>query len=369
MRKLIIVLFSITCIAIVCFASCIKKPETTVYQDGQLSLPSTPYSYFGQTSFNENRLATIGRVLFYDKHLSKNNTISCASCHIQEHAFGDNKALSHGFESKETHRNSIAIHNITGVGQLPTVAFMSNLFWDGRSSNIKEMVLQPAVNHIEMGLASNSEILKKVQTLDYYNGLFYKPLANITLEDISDALSHFVVSINVIDSKFDQVHPSNGNSPTAQFSALEQHGESIFHGKYNCSSCHNVSLFGYGQNNGRFANIGLDKYSEDKGRMNITGDTFDEARFKVPGLRNVQFSAPYMHDGRFKTLDEVLEHYSHGIQSTPNLDWELQDQNTLQAKQMNITDYDKKALIAFLNTLTDYDVLTHDRFANPFSNQ
>ena len=367
MRKILLTLLGVTAILIVCFTSCLKKPETYVYQDGELNLPSTPYNYFDVAGPEVNDLVTLGRVLFYDKHLSKNNTISCASCHIQEHAFGDNKAFSQGFENRRTSRNSMAIHNIGRLSSQIVLPSSTNLFWDGRSNDIKEMVLLPALNHIEMGMASTEQILEKVKGLTYYQPLFVNAsIQEITVEDISDALAHFVASINTTDTKFDRVHVTSNPNPE-KFTALEEYGESVFNGKYNCGSCHRVALSVYYQNNSRFANIGLDKISQDKGKMGVTGNEFDRGMFKVPGLRNVQFSAPYMHDGRFKTLSEVIDHYSHGIKHNPNLDWHFEENG--HARKLNITDYDKKALIAFLHTLTDYDVLTHDCFSNPFANQ
>ncbi len=229
------------------------------------------------------------------------------------------------------------------------------------------MVLQPSLNHIEMGMDSREEIIAKIKQLDYYRPLLNKAdIGEITDFDISKALGAFIVSINADDTKFDRVHPINQEPPTASFTVLEEYGESIFNGKYDCNSCHKVPLTSYGSN-GSLVNIGLDLKGADKGRMEVTGSEWDRGLFKVPGLRNVQFSAPYMHDGRFKNLNEVLEHYSHNIQNVPNLDWRLLA-NDRMPRKMNITDYDKKALIAFLNTLTDYDVLTHDRFSNPFIN-
>ena len=370
MKNIVILLFSIVVISIISFSSCQKEETQYNRQTGELILPSTPYKYFGSSTSpitNLDLQAQVGRVLFYDRNLSKNNGISCASCHIQSHAFGDNKAFSHGFENKLTERNSIAIHNLSnGFG----FGISQNLFWDGRTTDIAEMVLQPSLNHIEMGMDSRAEIAAKIKKLTYYEELFKDAgYAEINERNISDALVQFVISINVQDSKFDKVHKIGG-AAEATFTALERHGESVFNGKYNCNSCHNNPVSSYGNNAGSFVNIGLDKFSEDKGLMGVTGQESDRGKFKVPGLRNVQFSAPYMHDGRFGTLSEVLDHYSHGIENTDNLDPRLRENSSNgHAKKMNISDYDKKALIAFLNTLSDYDVLTHDRFSNPFKNQ
>ncbi len=365
MRKIILFTFFTVAMGAVLFSSCIKEPETFNQQTGELRLPDIPYEYFfsGSGPTHWDLKAEVGRVLFYDRNLSKTNAISCASCHIQAHAFGDNKALSDGFENKKTDRNSIAIHNLTTPF---TFGGSNNLFWDGRSTDLNEMVLQPSLNHIEMGMTSRDEITAKIKSLGYYDQLFIDgTFDEINSENIADALVKFITSIQVQNSKFDKVHSFPMQD---RFTALEQYGETLFNGKYNCNGCHSNPISSYGFNNSNFVNIGLDKTSKDAGLMDVTHKESDRGKFKVPGLRNVQFSAPYMHDGRFGTLEEVLNHYSHGVQSVDNLDVRLREANG-DAKQMNITDYDKKALIAFLNTLTDYDVLTHDRFSNPFKNQ
>lgn len=364
MKKIILTSAFLLFASVLIFTSCNKKETVYNQQTDELNLPAKPYSYFGGSSATERDLqAQVGRVLFYDRNLSKNNAIACASCHIQVHAFGDNKALSDGFENKKTERNSIAIHNI---GNSFGFNSTENLFWDGRTTSLKEMVLQPSLNHVEMGLTSREEITKKIKSLSYYQPLFDQAgYSDISDASISDALVKFVSSINVQQSKFDLVNSMN--VPQAKFTALEQYGQTIFNGKYNCNSCHNNPISSYGGNANSFVNIGLDKFNQDAGRMGVTGREADRGKFKVPGLRNVQFSAPYMHDGRFATLEEVIDHYSHGIKGVGNLDTRLQENG--QAKKMNISDYDKKALIAFLNTLTDYDVLTHDRFSNPFKSQ
>jgi cytochrome c peroxidase len=156
-----------------------------------------------------------------------------------------------------------------------------------------------------------------------------------------------------------------GGSP-ADFTAEELEGLSLFNTKYPCASCHNQSGGYMGGNS--FRDIGLNADYTDLGRGAVTGQVTDNGKFKTPSLHNVALSAPYMHDGRFKTLEEVLDHYSHGIQATPNLDPFLLDNGGTVLK-MNITEHDKKALIAFLNTFTDYKMVTDPKFSNPFKAQ
>jgi cytochrome c peroxidase len=309
---------------------------------------------------NLQPVSALGRVLFYDTRLSVNNSISCASCHKQGLGFSDNKQFSQGFENKPTSRNALAIQNLTFsfFGQLGNSA----LFWDGREVNLGAMVLQPVVNHVEMGMQDVGALVERVRGTSYYKDLFddaYGPGVEITADRIADALANFIAELRADDSRFDQA-----NQGQAVLSAIEKKGEDLFFGKYNCGGCHSLQTGQYGFET-RFANIGLDAVYDDPGRMNVTNDPADAGKFKVPGLRNVALTGPYMHDGRFAKLEEVLDHYSHGIVSHPNLDSLLRD-NQGQALAMSISASDKDALVAFLNALTDYTLLSDPRLSNPF---
>jgi len=331
--------------------------------EARLELPSTTDTYFVGVS---DEIPTLGRVLFYDNKLSLNNIISCSSCHKQTSAFADNVKFSRGFENKVTGRNSMPIQNINSS----TIVFagdvfnnpVTKLFWDGRESDLRTMVLRPVFNHIEMGIAEVDQLAEKLRSVPYYKDLFTKAYGSdeITATKISDALSYFLQSITSTNTKFDRA-----NRFQDKLSALEMKGRQLFSDTYDCNSCHKVETpDGYATEGGTFANIGLDPVYSDGGLANVTGNSTDAGKFKIPSLRNVIFTAPYMHDGRFSTLEEVLDHYSSNIQDNPNLDNKLKSNGG--PKQMNIPDADRKAIIAFLNTLTDVQVLADQKFSNPF---
>ncbi|MEO6190512.1 MAG: cytochrome c peroxidase [Saprospiraceae bacterium] len=300
-----------------------------------------------------NEGANLGRVLFYDRKLSLNNSIACGSCHLQSRGFSDPVSFSEGFEGKFTKRNSSSIVN-------PIVS--SALFWDSRASNVLNMTLNPVQNHIEMGMEDLVFLEKKLARISYYPDLFKKAYGNteITKNKIAEALAQFVCSLTTSNSKYDKSLKNNFQTLTQ----LESTGKNLFFSnKTQCSGCH-------GGINFSAASSQFNEYSETKGTANIGLDRnnidigFGDGSFKIPSLRNVAVSAPYMHDGRFKTLVDVINHYDHGIQNNPNLDKKLKSGNSVV--RMNLTEYEKKSLVAFLNTLTDTEFLQAKKFSNPF---
>ncbi len=306
-------------------------------------------------------VSQLGRVLFYDTHLSVNNSISCGSCHIQTLAFADNSSFSTGYESRLTKRNSMPIQNLGSMGFNFNV---QPLFWDGREDFLQTMVLKPIFNHVEMGMSDENALVDRVRNIPYYSDLFDKAFKSKTVsaELISSALTSFVSRLTSSNTRLDRALAQQD-----QLTALEQQGQQLFFTKYNCNSCHQVhDPVGYENGGGGgFINIGLDLDYADLGRGAVTHDPADAGRFKIPSLRNVTLTAPYMHDGRFATLDAVIDHYSHGIANHPNLDPRLLDANQ-QAIRMNISSQEKSALIAFLGTLTDYSLISNRDFSNPF---
>jgi cytochrome c peroxidase len=359
MKKIVSLLLIIVCIQWSC-----TKEDTQVCADKQelkLNIPQSNVT-----------AATIGRVLFYDTRLSANNTIACASCHKQAHGFADNSALSTGFQGKQTVRNSIAItsSNFMLMNPLDSTFISSGqfLFWDGREQLLHNMVLLPILNHVEMGISNREQIVERVKSAGYYRELFASmnntSVDNIDINDISNCLAAFVSSIQNRTSKFDLV-----NQGLQQFDALETEGKDLFINVYPCGSCHTVQ--GGGGYNGTapgiadFVDIGLDNSPSDLGRGAVTHVSADNGKFKVPILKNVANTAPYMHDGRFNTLEEVLDHYSHGIRNDQNLDPRLKNADG-SAMVLNITDHQKRALIAFLNTLTDFSSMSDEELSDPF---
>lgn len=309
-----------------------------------------------------NEQAALGRLLFYDTRLSVSGTISCGSCHKQNLGFADNVAHSQGFAQKTTTLNSMAINN-------PGFDFM--YFWKGRASNLNDLALMPVSNHIEMGILDASEIANVIKNTPMYQEYFknvFGSATEINNSNIATSIAEFLNSIQGFDSRFDMasknIDPSNfGTTDFSTFTPIENKGKNLFFGKYNCIACHgNNSQITEGWSSGS-ANIGLDLTDEN--------DDTKNPWFKAPNLRNIELTAPYMHDGRFKTLDEVLNHYSQGIKNNPNLSWELRDtdkKGNSVPKKFNISSDDKIALVAFLKTLTNRKLTSDKRFSNPFLN-
>lgn len=371
-RQFFYVLIALTAVLYSCDLNELENRET------YLDLPKYNYNY---SIGVQDDLPTLGRVLFYDPRLSVNNSASCSSCHKQELAFADNTKLSRGFKGELTERNSMPIQNIVstffpvGVNVDASGSFKStSLFWDGRRKDILSMVLDPIQNHIEMGVNNLDDLEKKVSTISDYGPLFAAAFGSteVSKDRIATALSAFVVSIRSTGSRFDQ-SLTNGFST---LNPIEQMGRDLFFSTYNCNSCHQLQepVNGYqvaAQSVGAtvevagFADIGLDANPTDPGVYKESGIPSDLGKFKIPSLRNVALTAPYMHDGRFQTLEDVVEHYSTDIEKSANLDTRLRDANG-NPKQFNIPASDKEAIVAFLKSLTDYQLLTDPKFSNPF---
>lgn len=375
------------------------EPSTTEDQwttiNESLKLPRSPESYrtfnSGVSDFNNNMIATIGRVLFYDKDLSADGTISCASCHHQELAFADNVSFSKGVHENLTTRNSIAFASIasfndeyggtTGGGeQTETTA---GLFWDERAPTVKAQMEQTFVNPDEMGM-DITELESIVKSKPYYQALFdltqFQFVGNedkgITTNNILLALETFVRSIRSDQSKFDFVARNNDvlliedfKNDWEGFTPSENHGKTIF--AEHCGNCHGKSVIGQNfiiTNHSpapTTANNGLNKIYKDKGVGAITQLQHDMGKFKIAGLRNISLTAPYMHDGRFATLEEVIDFYDDGIQNHENLDPNLKDSSG-KPINLNLTQEDKQDLIAFLHTLTDEEMLKASKWSDPF---
>ena len=348
--------------------SCNKDTSNVGGGSVYLDLPTGSVAYFGAYSVgqdsNINKKATLGRVLFYDGHLSVNNAISCGSCHKQAFNFADNVALSTGFEGKFTKRNSLGLLNLAGADTffrpLQITSTSIPLFWDGRENILLNLVDRPITNHVEMGIQNLDELPVKLSALSIYPPLFAKAYKDhqITSARISECIALFLASIQSNNSRFAQFNAGNHEVLTT----LEQYGMNLFNGVYNCSSCHVINST-YGSVNS-FHDIGLDQNYVDMGQGEVSGYSTDNGKFLAPNLHNIALTAPYMHDGRYKTLDDVLEHYSHTILGSPNLDTLLKAGS--RPRSMNIPEQDKVALIAFLNTLTDYTTILDPKFSNPF---
>jgi cytochrome c peroxidase len=372
---------------VVCFATLIiacKKSNDVSFVNtwsDVLNLPDQPYNYSsvslpaylsgpnisGQINTTGNNPitdwgATLGRVIFYDKTVSLNKTISCSSCHKQSLAFADDLALSKGFNNGNTGRNSMGL---TNAAYYPNGRF----FWDERAATLEIQTLLPIQDHVEMGMTLDT-LVNRFKSSSYYSGLFTQAFGdnNITSDRISKALSQFVRSITSYQSKYDDGRatlPANAAPPTfnfANFTAQENRGMQLFFNPANaCAACHGTETF----TAAAAKNNGLDLTTTDRGVGATTGNTNDDGKFKVPSLRNVELTAPYMHDGRFATLDQVIEQYNTGIKAHPNLDPVLKAPGGAP-KQLNLSIADKAALVAFLKTLTDTKMITDTKYSTPF---
>ena len=340
-----------------------------------LQLPGTVFNYANPTlppSFSQNPIlaqdntpvnnpvtnagATLGRVLFYDKRLSLNQTISCSSCHQREHGFSDPRKFSVGFLGGQTGRNSMGLQNARWYQRR---AF----FWDERAATLEDQVLQPIQNSVEMGMTL-PDLVTRLSAEPFYQTLFTYAFgsAGITSNRISLALAQFVRSIVSTQSKFD-IGAASGFS---NFTAQENLGRQIFNGQVGnatCNACHGTDNFVPGP---AINNNGLENPYVDKGLGGITERTQDEGLFKVPSLRNIERTAPYMHDGRFATLEEVVEFYNSGVVNHPNLSPPLRVAGGA-VRRLNLTNAQKAALVAFLKTLTDDSIATDEKFSDPFN--
>lgn len=299
-------------------------------------------------NFRKNPLdsATIqlGRVLFYDPVLSSDSSVSCASCHSPYNAFTHvDHALSHGIKDRIGTRNSPVLVNL---------AWGKSFMWDGAVNHLDMQALAPLENHVEMD-ETLPHVLQKMAKQEKYRRLFKAAFhsENMTGERFLKAISQFMLTLVSSDSKYDLVMRGERG---IQFTEPESKGYMLF--KEHCASCHTEPLF----TNQTFQNNGLapDSILQDIGRMKITRKSSDSLKFKVPTLRNIERSAPYMHDGRYRSLQMVLFHYSTDIHSSATLAPQLQ--NGIQ-----LSEDDKRNLITFLKTLTDNTFLNNKQFQYP----
>jgi cytochrome c peroxidase len=362
---------------------------TTAMLSGDPVLPAVPYNYNvlnlpahfttnagGQIATSINGLdntpannpitndgATLGRVLFYDVNLSFNRTISCASCHRQNAGFSDTAVLSAGFKGGKTGRHSMTVINTRYYRR-------GRAFWDERAATMEEQALKPFQDSVEMGLTLPL-LMQRINEQPYYANLFAKAFGDntVTTDKVARAIGQFERSIVSYSSKYD-IGRAQVATPTASFpnfTASENAGKLLFMtGAGNCFTCHTSEAF-VNFNDGP-ENNGIDAAStKDLGaggpdalnQSNLIG------RFKTSTLRNIELTAPYMHDGRFKTLEEVVEHYNSGIKSHPNLSGELKDRSGNPIR-LNLSATQKSDMVAFLKTLTDNSMATNPKWSNPF---
>ena len=284
----------------------------------------------------------VGKKLFNDPILSVDNSVACSNCHVKSVAFTDPQhRLSLGVEEREGIRNAPTIANM---------AFMKEFMWDG-VFHLDFAPTNAIENELEMD-ETLANVIKKLNRHSSYPALFKKAfpeMDTITTPYLLLALSQFQVMLVSATSKYDSYRLSK-----ATLSQEELEGLKLFELK--CASCHSGELF----TNQDYRNNGLDTvFEKDLGRARITETNADLGKFKVPSLRNVALTAPYMHDGRFNSLQEVLNHYNNGVKHSPTLATELQQNGKLG---ISISDTEKQRIITFLMTLTDYDFIQNPRF-------
>jgi cytochrome c peroxidase len=330
--------------------------EIAIAHPKPLYLPEkfTPYQFQMSATFpipdlpHDNPLTAerveLGKILFSDKQLSVSNAQSCADCHAPEKAFTDGRRTARGAEGEFGARNSMPLFNL---------AWKKEFFWDGRAKSLREQVLQPIQNPIEMhetltNLCAKLRATDKVDYANLFAAAFGSP--EITAEKISLALENYLLTLTSFNAKFDRVLRGE-----EKLTAEEQRGFELFSTEYDprrgqfgadCFHCHGGPLF----QSQSFANNGLDSEFPDIGRAKVTGKDFDKGKFAVPSLRNVALTAPYMHDGRFAMLEAVIAHYTTGVKRSPTLDPNLA-KHPDGGVPMSVAD--QRALAAFLRTLTD----------------
>jgi cytochrome c peroxidase len=310
--------------------------------------------------------ATLGRVLFYDTYLSSNGTVACASCHKAASGFSDPLVLSVGHHGGNTRRHSMTLINSRYYQR-------GHFFWDERAATLEEQVLKPFQDTVEMGLTL-TQLVQKVNDKAYYAPLFTNAFGSstVTTDGISKALSQFVRSIVSYSSKYDigRAQVAGPGAPFPNFTAQENEGKQLFlqtipNGGGACFGCHTTEAF-VSANPGP-QNNGIDLVSTtDLGAY----ETFPNqplflGRFKTPSLRNIELTAPYMHDGRFATLEQVVEHYNSGVQNHTTLSNALKDPSG-NPIHLNFTATQKAALVAFLKTMTDNTIASAAKWSNPF---
>ncbi len=327
------------------------------------NLPTTPYNYanvsypahiqqaiaaLDNTPAN-NQLtdagATLGRVLFFDNNLSRNNRVSCASCHGSQDGFSDDRRFSRGFDGEDTRRHSMTTLNALFYKS-------GKMFWDERAASLEEQVLMPIQDHIEMGM-DLGDLVERLKGVDYYPALFQDAFGSntITEEGISKALAQYLRSMVTYESKYDLVQQGS-----ASFTAQELAGQQLFarqgpNGLLSCQDCHGGGTTDIHSTHLHLGQVATKVYPHDPSDLGVyetTNDPADRNKFKVGSLRNIAERAPYLHDGSAASLQALLQTPEHNFGLNPT----------------EITH-----VIAYLNTLTDEAIQRDEKFSNPFANQ
>lgn len=359
------VTLSIYIMLLLLLSQCKKDTETPATED--VTYDQTLYDFnpgsFPMPVFNDNpptiQGVKLGRMLFHEKMMSQDGSMACASCHIQTNGFTDSARFSIGVAGKPGGRQSMSVFN--------TAWHTNEFFWDGRAHLLRDQSLKPIEDPLEMNETLDN-VIAKLSASQMYRNQFVRAFGSeeITAEKMSLAMEQFMNTIVSNQSKYDKFLAGE-----VTLAADEERGRKLFFLEYNeflpaqsgadCAHCHG----GFNFTNNTYRNNGLDAegQAQDIGREKVTNRTTDHAKFKVTSLRNIALTAPYMHDGRFKTLEEVVEHYNSGIKKSATLDPAL---NATTNTGLRLSAQDKSDLVAFLKTLTDNSLATDERFSTPF---
>lgn len=342
---------------------------TTEEPDGGIQLDTTPFTldtkHLSPPDIPADNPLTVqkvelGRMLFHDDRLSRDNSMSCASCHVQENGFSD------------TARFSIGINGFPG-GRQAMVAFnmaynTNEFFWDGRAHLLRDQAVLPIQDSLEMDHAMD-ELIDRLSGIQEYENQFIRAFGSstVTEERIGLALEQFMNTIISVDSKYDKYLRGE-----TSLTASEERGMELYFAEFNpgfpdssgadCAHCHGGLNF----ENDLYMNNALDSDADftDLGRELVTGNASDRAKFKVPTLRNIELTPPYMHDGRFETLEEVVEHYNTGMVNSSTVDPALL--YPINSGGLGLSAQDVQDLVAFLKTLTDQEMVNNPDYASPF---
>ncbi len=343
------------------FVSCRKDKADFNPTPYQLEIPSHfPDMIIPSDNPMTKEGVELGRYLFYEKQLSGDNSMSCATCHMPQHSFSDPNQYSVGIDGVFGNRQSMALINL---------GWENFFFWDGRESTLENQIIQPVINPIEMH-QSWTNTVKKLNADMTYRNRFFKAFGEEGVDSLkaTKAIAQFIRTMISSESKYDVMYKFENNLPLtaseqtvlATIDVDEWAGYDLFKSLNgaDCFHCHNGPLMRVK----KFSNNGLDATFSDLGRGAITQNPEDYGKFKVTTLRNIALTAPYMHDGRFATLDEVIEHYSSGIHMSPTIDplIEFANQGGVQLDAQ-----EKYLLKKFLLTLSDYNFITNPKFKDP----
>ncbi len=347
----------------VCLLSCNPDDDST-----EVVYDPTPYALdfgeFPNPNLPSDNLPTkagvkLGRMIFYEKMLSKDGSQSCADCHLQKDGFSDIRQFSLGVEQLPGKRQAMALFNLAW--------HKNGMFWDGRAPKLRDQALLPIQDPLEMNETLDNAIAK-LKADQRYTDQFIRAFGdeNITPERIGLAIEQFEFTLISNGSKYDRYLAG-----TETLTESEERGRKLFFAEFDpfsgqkggeCFHCHG----GFNFTNDKYMNNGLDAQADftDEGRFKVTNNPADMAKFKVPSLRNIALTPPYMHDGRFANLEQVIEHYGTGVKNSSTLDGLLF--RNIEPGGLQLTAEEKADLVAFLKTLTDASFLEDERFSSPF---